>query len=168
MNAKAPSKTDEKVMDAPAVPEKPKVVPVRNISTKSVYKKDKRALQLQVEAGQTGPIMQVMGQVYKYKARPSDYDRDIVAFSGAFVAKNLETGELFTADEAYFPQIFTDELAAAVNKLEDGEALNIKTEISIFPSTKSTLGYSFVAKDIKPPEAFKQQQAIVDQLLKGF
>lgn len=84
-----------------------------------------------------------------------------IRFIGDFIAVNLQTGEVFRANRAFFPKVVEGELESAVRGNGNVE---FAFKISIIPDADSATGYVYHAEPVQKVRESDQVAALAEKI----
>ena len=117
-----------------------------------------------MEKIEIGSRMIVGGVAFGHFTKTTTYG-DSVAIEGDFVAQDIKTGKQFTAPVLYLPTDTALSVQKRLDEREDqSECLEIKIDVSVVPSEKSTTGYTFLCSPLQTEETMNAKKAMLDTL----
>lgn len=138
--------------------------PLRRITLSGVVGKTPKP-----EQGQSIPLMRVYGIVEGYAKKPNRFDatRSYVQFTGSFEAVNLQNGEVYESSSLIMPDSDSpDVIAQGFDNAGKTGATSSKfaVDLSVVSSTKSPVGYTYVAKFVQKAGAHDALAELRDEL----
>lgn len=103
----------------------------------------------------------VVGEVTSYEVVEGDKYGAYLAFYGEIVAVSASTGEEICTTKIFFDKGFSQQVRAQFDKREEGQPVRFACRVSVVPTTKSDVGFTYIASPLRTPEVVDRQKALL-------
>jgi hypothetical protein len=105
-------------------------------------------------------LCSIAGIASSLKTTPTNFGES-TCFIGEFIAVNLQTGEVFKSNRAYFPKLIEEEMTGPVNAKENVE---FAFRLSILPDEKSNTGYVYYNEPVHKIQDSDQLKSLAEKI----